>query len=170
MIHKYAEIFCWKNVSSFCIANATHIFSAKNIRILCIESAKTANEMTFNELVKLTMLWTTGPCKLFFIKLTEHSIYHCNVCNVMMQHCCHIFWVCTTVQWSHTIFHYAGFKYSVLCAHLFTSNWQLPSWNSLSVSKPIYMTFVLLFLCWGFYGPVHPMGSCPVQSVYLTAL
>ena len=46
-----------KNVS----AKATHIFSAKNIRILCIESAKTVNEMTLNELVKLTTLWTTGP-------------------------------------------------------------------------------------------------------------
>ena len=30
MIRKYAEIFCWKNVS----AKATHIFSAKNTRIL----------------------------------------------------------------------------------------------------------------------------------------
>ena len=58
---KYAEIFCWKNVSSFCSAKATHIFSAKNIRILHIESAKTVNEMTLNGLVKLTMLWTTGP-------------------------------------------------------------------------------------------------------------
>ena len=61
MIRKYAEIFCWKNVSSFCSAKATHIFSAKNIRILCIESTKTVNEMTLNELVKLTTLWTTGP-------------------------------------------------------------------------------------------------------------
>ena len=61
MIRKYAEIFCWKNVSSFCSAKATHIFSAKNIRILFIESAKTVNEMTLNELVKLTTLWTTGP-------------------------------------------------------------------------------------------------------------
>ena len=26
-----------------------------------MESAKTVNEMTLNELVKLTMLWTTGP-------------------------------------------------------------------------------------------------------------
>ena len=60
MIHEYAEIFCWKNVSSFCNAKATHIFSAKNIRILYIESAKTVNEMTLNELVKLTTLWTTG--------------------------------------------------------------------------------------------------------------
>ena len=61
MIRKYAEIFCWQNVSSFCSAKATHIFSAKNIRILCIESAKTVNEMTLNKLVKLMMLWTTGP-------------------------------------------------------------------------------------------------------------
>ena len=64
VIRKYAEIFCWKNVSSFCSAKATHIFSAKNIKILCIESAKTVNEMTLNELVKLTTLWTTGPCSL----------------------------------------------------------------------------------------------------------
>ena len=35
-------------------AKATRIFSAKNIRILCIEPAKTVNEMTLNELVKLT--------------------------------------------------------------------------------------------------------------------
>ena len=61
MIRKYAEIFCWKNVSSFCSAKATQIFSAKNIRILYIESAKIVNEMTLNELVKLTTLWTTGP-------------------------------------------------------------------------------------------------------------
>ena len=31
-------------------------FSAKNIRILYIDSAKTVNEMTLNELVKLTTL------------------------------------------------------------------------------------------------------------------
>ena len=61
MIIKYAEIFCCKNVSSFCSAKATHIFSAKNIRILYIESAKTVNEMTLNELIKLTTLWTAGP-------------------------------------------------------------------------------------------------------------
>ena len=37
-------------------AKATHIFSAKHIRILYIESAKIVNEMTLNELVKLTTL------------------------------------------------------------------------------------------------------------------
>ena len=48
-------------MSSFCSAKATHIFSAKNIRILYIESAKTVNEMTLNELVKLMTLWRTRP-------------------------------------------------------------------------------------------------------------
>ena len=67
MIRKYAEIFCWKDVSSFCSAKATHIFFSKNIRILCIESAKTVNEMTLNELVKPTTLWTTGPWKVAMI-------------------------------------------------------------------------------------------------------
>ena len=59
------KFFAEKNVSSFCSAKATHIFSAKNIRILHIESTKTVNEMTINELVKLTTLWTTGPRTLF---------------------------------------------------------------------------------------------------------
>ena len=40
---------------------ATHIFSAKNIRILYIESAKIVNEMTLNELVKLKTLEQLGP-------------------------------------------------------------------------------------------------------------
>ena len=48
-------------MSSFCSAKATHIFSAKNIRILYIESAKTVNEMTLNELVKLTSFGQLGP-------------------------------------------------------------------------------------------------------------
>ena len=46
-------------------------FSAQNIRILCIESTKTVNEMTLNELIKLTMLWTTGP----WIALWSYHIY-----------------------------------------------------------------------------------------------
>ena len=43
------------------VATATHIFFfRKNIRILYIESAKTINEKTLIEFVKLTTLWTTG--------------------------------------------------------------------------------------------------------------
>ena len=55
------KFFAEKNVSSFCSAKATHIFSAKNIRILYIESAKTVNEMTLYELVKLRRFEQLGP-------------------------------------------------------------------------------------------------------------
>ena len=77
---------CWnfllkKNVSNFCSAKATHIFSAKNIRILYIESAKTVNEMTLNELIKLTTLWTAGPWSssnilcIFCKNISEGTLY-----------------------------------------------------------------------------------------------
>ena len=72
MIRKYAEIFCWKNVSSFCNAKATHIFSAKNIRILYIESTRAVNKMTLNKLIKLMMLWTTGPWCFMFLSTWSH--------------------------------------------------------------------------------------------------
>ena len=50
------NFFAEKNVGSLCSAKTTHICSANNIRILYIESAKTVNEMTLNELIKLTAL------------------------------------------------------------------------------------------------------------------
>ena len=59
------KFFAEKMWVAFAFAKATHIFSAKNIRILYIESAKKVNETTFNELVKLTTLWTTGLRKIY---------------------------------------------------------------------------------------------------------
>ena len=60
---------------------ASHIFSAKNIRILYFESAKTVNEMTLNELVKLTMLYSTGPRLIhvnkFSLKFTSSDTQIC---------------------------------------------------------------------------------------------
>ena len=53
------------------VAFAVH-FSAKNIRILYIESAKTVNEMTLNELVKLMTLSTTGPWLTFKKKNSDY--------------------------------------------------------------------------------------------------
>ena len=50
------KFFAEKNVSSFCTAKATHIFPAKNTSIFNINLARAVNEMTLNELVKLTML------------------------------------------------------------------------------------------------------------------
>ena len=45
-------------------AKATHIFFSKKKQKNCeldIVLTRTANILTINELVKLTMLWTTGP-------------------------------------------------------------------------------------------------------------
>ena len=46
---------------AFAVQKLLTFFSAKNIRLLYIEPAKTVNEMILNELVKLTTLWKTGP-------------------------------------------------------------------------------------------------------------
>ena len=46
---------------SFCIAKASHIFSTKNISVFDHEDVKHLMSWPLNELVKLTMLWTTGP-------------------------------------------------------------------------------------------------------------
>ena len=61
-------------MSSFCSAKATHIFSAKNIRVLCIESAKTVNEMTLNELVKLRRFEQLDPDVLISRKYFRESL------------------------------------------------------------------------------------------------
>ena len=46
---------------AFAVQKLLTFSQQKIIIILYIESAKTVNEMTLNKLVKLTMLWTTGP-------------------------------------------------------------------------------------------------------------
>ena len=58
------KFFAEKMWVAFAVQKLLTFFRQKNIRILYIESAKTVKEMTLNELVKLTTLWTTGPCKL----------------------------------------------------------------------------------------------------------
>ena len=55
------KFFAEKMWVAFAVQKLLTFFSAKNIRILYIESAKTVNEMTLNELVKLTTLWTKVP-------------------------------------------------------------------------------------------------------------
>ena len=49
---------------AFAVQKLLTFFQQKISALLYIESAKTVNEMTLNELVKLTTLWTTGPCLL----------------------------------------------------------------------------------------------------------
>ena len=64
------KFFAEKMWVAFAVQKLLTFFSAKNIRMLCIESAKTVNEMTLNELVKLMMLWTTGPWSLILFNYT----------------------------------------------------------------------------------------------------
>ena len=59
---KYQETICMKYLGPVvAFAKATHIFSAK-ITELDTVLIRAVNILTTNELVKLTMLWTTGPC------------------------------------------------------------------------------------------------------------
>ena len=46
---------------SFCSAKASLIFSTKNISVFGYKAIKHLTSWPLNELVKLTMLWTTGP-------------------------------------------------------------------------------------------------------------
>ena len=55
------NFFAEKMWVAFAVQKPLIFFQQKNTRILYIESAKTVNEMTLNELVKLTTLWITGP-------------------------------------------------------------------------------------------------------------
>ena len=50
------KFFAEKMGVAFAVQKLLTFFQQKNIRILYIESTKTVNEMTLNELVKLTML------------------------------------------------------------------------------------------------------------------
>ena len=60
-ISKICQYFYWKNMRSFCIAKASLIFATKNIRLFIYKVVKHFTSWPLNELVKLTMLWTTGP-------------------------------------------------------------------------------------------------------------
>ena len=65
-------------MSSFCSAKATHIFSAKDTKILYIESAKTVNEMTLNDALNnraQVVIFINCQLKLFSFDLTLKSTY-----------------------------------------------------------------------------------------------
>ena len=64
----WANIFAEKMRVAF--VKATHIFSAK-IHVNYIVPTRTVNFFTTNELVKLTMLWTTGPRQKTFRKMLK---------------------------------------------------------------------------------------------------
>ena len=53
---------------SVAFAKATHIFCSKNNNVFENTLATTVNEFVINELVKLTMLWTTGPIFIVYYR------------------------------------------------------------------------------------------------------
>ena len=63
LIIKYG-IYTNKFAEKMWVAFAFHIFSKNNCE-LDIVLTRTVNILTTNELVKLTMLWTTGPSVIF---------------------------------------------------------------------------------------------------------
>ena len=66
----YPLIFLLKNVSSFCICKSYSHFFSKNTCELDSVLIRTVKILTTNELVKLMMLWTTGPwTSAFLIKI-----------------------------------------------------------------------------------------------------
>ena len=69
---RYANIFADKMWVAFAFTKATHIFFSKNICEWDIVFNRAVNILTTNELVKLTMLWTTGPSSLTEISSGMH--------------------------------------------------------------------------------------------------
>ena len=59
---------------AFANAKSTHIFSAKILVGLDIVLTLTVNILTTHELVKLTMIWKTGPRYFWkFIRITDET-------------------------------------------------------------------------------------------------
>ena len=82
------KFFAEKMWVAFAVQKLLTFFSAKKLRILYIESAKTVNEMTLNELVKLTTLWTTGPNTLGW----NFSRLQFNIFLFFPETICHFSW------------------------------------------------------------------------------
>ena len=61
LISQICQYFCRKNVRSFCNAKASLTFSTKNFSVFGYKVVRHLTSWPLKELVKLTMLWTTGP-------------------------------------------------------------------------------------------------------------
>ena len=64
----YTLIFCWKKNMWVAFAKATHIFFQQKYLWIRLDTilTRTVHILVTNELVKLTMLWTTQPIFFFF--------------------------------------------------------------------------------------------------------
>ena len=82
---------------SFCSAKASLIFSTKNISVFGYKAVKHLTSWPLNELIKLTMLWTTGPCTISHILMVTGSESEDNClfsqlpqCYIMPMTNCHV--------------------------------------------------------------------------------
>ena len=168
MIRKYAEIFCWKNVSSF--AKATHNFSAKHIRILYIESAKTVNEMTLNELVKLTTLWTTGPRPIWVlvgrIYMSEGTSSHVVAPTIgsyrTIQHRSHIL---ISGSSSNNPGSWKKYSFTVIVSVLIENHYQTVTWNIYLLWQFRFSSRIIIRLWPEIFSYCDSFGSCREPSL-----
>ena len=58
---KYADIFCWKKSEKLLQCKIFSHFLTKNISVFGYEVVKHLTSWSLNDLIKLTMVWTTGP-------------------------------------------------------------------------------------------------------------
>ena len=63
-------------MSSFCICKSYSHFFSKNTCEIDVVLTSTVNILTINELVKLTMLWTTGPWMFYFAYAHSLTPFH----------------------------------------------------------------------------------------------
>ena len=89
---------------SFCIAKASLIFSTKNISVFGYKVIKHLTSWPLNELVKLTMLWTTGPwtadkLKYSQVLISQTLLSHCIIIyqGILFGHISHFPYISTSV-------------------------------------------------------------------------
>ena len=174
---------------AFAFAKATHIFFSKNTCELDNVLIRTVNILATNELIKLTMLWTTGHrtpilvtvipifqrklaklhsgtstfnIKWFWDSFSKSWWESCNI-NYGIQR----WWMGETVNvlkfW---ILHSISF-WPKFC---FLSSCYIKNGGTANSADPdqIDCSFRVCLFVLRFYGPVNPMGSCQARSVYLT--
>ena len=70
----------------FCIAKDSHIFSTKNNSVFAYLFSIYLTRWCLNDVVKLTMLWTTGPS-------SHYLIIFCTVCRIIQRNeTCYMHW------------------------------------------------------------------------------
>ena len=73
---------------AFAFSKATNIFFSKKTCELNIVLTRTVNILTTNELIKLTMLWTTGPWMFLEILNKEFGYYICKYPHELKMDVC----------------------------------------------------------------------------------